>query len=49
MLHSVGSGIDEIGATWVASMRWKAMPALDHLDKVGTGHEVPRFGPSRWR
>jgi hypothetical protein len=33
----------------VAYERWLTMMILEHLDEIGTRHDVPRFGPSRWR
>jgi hypothetical protein len=42
-------GINESDATWVAYRWWLTMMTLEHLDEICTRHDVPRFGPSRWR
>ena len=33
----------------VAYERWRAMATLEFLDRDWHRHDVPRFGPSRWR
>jgi hypothetical protein len=47
--HYMCRGFVETDATWVAYVRCLTMTILEHLDKIGTRHDVPRFGPSRWR
>jgi hypothetical protein len=38
-----------LNAMRVAYERWLAMMILEHLDEIGTRHDVLRFSPSRWR